>query len=178
MYNVLNELKERFQLFAEKKKKWIEIPIELRNHLKMFLTISILIFIGNTLLAFNNLNIFMCGMGYFIFMGILLYTYYLYILYSYEKYLVITGICIDIAQGNTMNKVTRVKDVFFKDASGIVYKFVINEKKKSYIRVGDMINVYAYDDLSVYEKEGIYIITQYHVAQKISINEQLKNKNA
>lgn len=161
------------------KADWKDVPKDLREQTLFFLTTGIG-FVGlNLFFLFKSINgksltfFYTTVIGVLIGCGLLVYSLYLYTKFRYKNYKVITGICTEIANANLLRKKGRL--IYFKDSRGISYQVTLDSPKNTFIRQGDKINIYMPDDLSYYEKDGIYIITQFYSIKKETISKQLES---
>lgn len=133
----------------------------------------------NAIVAFRSINsqsnamFYTMLIGVFIGIGILIYGFFLYFKFIYQKYIVITGICTELSNLPLKKQLL----IYFKDVRGITYQVSLHSNKYTYIRPGDKINIYLPDELSYFEKDGIYIIARFYSVKKEPISKQLNSIN-
>lgn len=161
------------------KTDWKDVPKDLRDQTLFFLATGIGFFGLNSFFLVKSIRgksltfFYTTVIGVLIGCGLLVYGLYLYTKFRYKNYKVITGICTEIANANFLYKKSIL--IYFKDSQGISYQVALDSKKNTFIRQGDKINIYMPDDLSYYEKDGIYIIARFYSIKKEAISKQLES---
>lgn len=165
-----------------KKVKWSNIPKDLKEQVIFFLVSGTGFIVLNAIVAFrsihsqSNVMFYTMLIGVLIGVGILIYGFFLYFKFIYQNYIVITGICTELSNSYTPLLKKQLL-IYFKDARGITYQVSLNSNKSTYIRPGDKINIYLPDELSFFEKDGIYIIARFYSVKKEPISKQLNSIN-
>lgn len=177
--NIVDLIVKIMHMDNEEKTDWKEVPKDLRDQ-TLFFFIAGFGFIGLNLFFLiksiqgKSITFFYTTIiGVLIGCGLFLYGLYLYVKFLHKNYKVITGVCTEIGNVNLLYKKNLV--IYFKDCQGISYQVILDSKKNTYIRQGDKINVYMPDDLSYYEKDGIYIIARFYSIKKEPISKQLES---
>lgn len=180
--NLLTRIALLFNMDINKKVTWTDIPKDLKEQVIFFFASGVGFIIFNAIIAFKSLHkqsatmFYTMMVGVFIGIGILVYGFFLYIKFIYQNYVVVTGICTELSNATVLPLKKQIL-VYFKDSRDITYQVSLHSKKNTYIRPGDKVNVYLPDELSYYEKDGIYIIARLYSMKKESISKQLESAN-
>lgn len=167
---------------SAKKVPWSNVPKDLREQVAFFSISGIVFIILNTFFALksignSNTMFYTMLVGIFIGICILLYAMYLKAKFTHQNYVKITGVCTDISSDVLLTLKKQIC-ILFKDSRNITYQVLLNSKKNTYIRIGDVINIYLPDEQSYYEKDGVYIVARFYSVKKESISKQLESANS
>lgn len=167
---IIETVKSILGLDDLKKVSFFDIPWALKKNVLFFASISLVIFLISIWGGFSSGDYLFWGTGGVVALCLGGYALYLSVCFCYCKYVLIVGRCID----RSVHKVRRDNStVYIKNDQGIIYQFTLLNRGRSYIRQGDLLNIYACGPLSVYEKDGAYIIGQYYTAVKAPIKDQV-----
>jgi len=176
MFNKIQDLstwiRDLLHLDSEKKIEWEKVPRDLKTQVIFwglagigFMLLNIFIMIS----ARSTTLLFAMVMGIVISLGMLAYCYYLRLIFTHQNYELVSGVCTEIIKTRILMRKSII--ILIKNAKGITYRVALTSKNHTYISQGDMVNVYLPDELSYYEKDGIYVITRFYSIKKQAISD-------
>ena len=161
---------------------WNQVPADLKSYCNKIFLYATALLIVNVFILFQGIRypssrlLGAFGVGFLVIVIIYLSLIYLYFKFRFQKFEVIKGVCIDMAWKFKLRGPNSIlHNVFLKSQDGIVYK-VTMKVKRGHLRVNDEMVVYVSDHSCYHEEDGIYVITNFYSAKKISITEQLSSK--